>query len=149
MTVSDGMDDLATRAKQAQTRTAEAAAKARNDLEREVTSARDSAHARTEKLREKRQEGEAKASNRWADVQRSWDEHVAKARASVDDKRAEHDARSAQRRAEDAESYANFAIDLAYSSVVEAEYAALDAVLARMEADDAAAGREGVTGATS
>ena len=42
----------------------------------------------------------------------------------------------AQHRADRAEEEARFAIDFAYSAVVEAEYAVLDAALARMEADD-------------
>ena len=45
----------------------------------------------------------------------------------------------AQVQADDAGGYASFAIDLAYTAVVEAEYASLDAVLARKEADQMAA----------
>ena len=45
--------------------------------------------------------------------------------------------------AENAEDDASFAIEYAYAAIEEAEYAALDATLARMEADElaAAAGR--------
>jgi hypothetical protein len=44
-----------------------------------------------------------------------------------------------QRRAENAEDDAAFAIDFAYAALEEAEYAALDASLARMEANELAA----------
>ena len=68
-------------------------------------------------------------------MQRSWNEHISRVREDLDDKRAKHDVHVAQRRADDAEEYASFAADHAYSAVVEAEYAALDALLARMDAD--------------
>ena len=48
----------------------------------------------------------------------------------------EHDLHKAQHHADRAEEEARFAIDFAYSAVVEAEYAVLDAALARVEADD-------------
>jgi hypothetical protein len=66
---------------------------------------------------------------------RSWNEHLAAPRKNIDEKRATHDLKSAQRaerRADDNASYA-------YSAVVEAEYAVLDAVLAHVEADELAA----------
>ena len=47
-----------------------------------------------------------------------------------------HDLHKAQHHADRAEEEARFAIDFAYSAVVEAEYAVLDAALARVEADD-------------
>ena len=42
----------------------------------------------------------------------------------------------AQHRADRAEEEARFAIDFAYSAVVEAEYAVFDAAATRMQADD-------------
>ena len=85
-----------------------------------------------------------------SDVQRSWNEHISRVREDLDDKRAKHDVHVAQRRADDAEAYALFATDHAYSAVVEAEYAALDAVLARMDADQMSekAAPTGATGTT-
>jgi hypothetical protein len=46
--------------------------------------------------------------------------------------------RGVRRRADDAEADALFAIDYAYATVEEAEYAVLDAISARMEAEDRA-----------
>jgi hypothetical protein len=51
---------------------------------------------------------------------------------------AEIDAKEALRRADAAEEDALFAIDYAYGTIEEAEYAVLDAILARMDADDLA-----------
>jgi hypothetical protein len=42
---------------------------------------------------------------------------------------------------EDAEADALFAIDYAYATIEQAEYSVLDAIAARMEADDLAAAR--------
>ena len=100
------------------------ATQARAELEKEITAARATVET-----------GETKVANRWADLQRSWDAHVAKVRERLDSRRAEHDVKRAQKRAEDAEEYASYAAAFAYSTVVEAEYAALDAALARMDAE--------------
>jgi hypothetical protein len=72
-------------------------------------------------------------------VQKSWNEHIARIREHLEGKKEEHDVHMAKVRADDAEGYASFSIDLAYSAVVEAEYASLDAVLARKEAEQLAA----------
>lgn len=127
MALSDDLHNLATRAQDAEKRVAEARAKARGDLEHEVSSARATVAG-----------GEVKVAKGFSDLQRSWETHVATVRERLDSRRAEHDAKRAQRRAEDAEAYAAYAIAFAHSAVVEAEYATLDAALARMDAEQAA-----------
>lgn len=139
MALSDELSKLAARAKEAETRSAAARDGARADLEREVESARAGAQAQAEKLRQRAEEGRAEVSGWWTDVQKSWNAQVTRVRADVEGKKEKHDVHMAQVRADDAEGYASFAIDLAYSAVVEAEYASLDAVLARKEADEMAA----------
>jgi hypothetical protein len=54
-------------------------------------------------------------------------------------RKAEHDVHRARKVADEAEDQASLVIDLAYSAVVEAEYAALDAYLARAKADELSA----------
>jgi len=71
-------------------------------------------------------------------MQKSWGNHMAQVRQSIDDKKDQRDARRAEARADDAEADALFAIDYAYATVEEAEYAVLDAISARMEAEDRA-----------
>jgi hypothetical protein len=139
MALSDDLTKLAARAKEAETRTAAARDEARADLEREVASARTAAQEQAEKLRQAAEEGKAEASGWWTDVQKSWNAQVARVREDVEGKKEKHDVHMARVRADDAEGYASFSIDLAYSAVVEADYAALDAVLARKEADQLAA----------
>ena len=127
---------LAARAQEAENRAAAARGKARTDLEQDIDSARASSQAQAEKLRARAEESRGSISAWWTDVQKSWDAHVAELRDRVDTRKAEHDVHVAQRKAENAEADAGFAIDFAYGAVVEAEYAVLDAALARMEADE-------------
>lgn len=134
--LADELTKLAERAQEAENRGAAARSKAKADLEREVTSARASTQAQAEKLHAKAEESRGSISAWWADVQKSWDAHAAELRDRVETKKAQHDVHVAQRRAENSEADAEFAIDFAYGAVVEAEYAVLDAVLARMEAEE-------------
>jgi hypothetical protein len=63
---------------------------------------------------------------------------VAAVKENIDDRKAEHDVDRANKRAENAEGDAAFAIDYAVAAIEEAEYAVLDAALARKEADELA-----------
>jgi hypothetical protein len=134
--LADELAKLATRAKEAETRAHAARAQSRADLEQEVGSARVSAQAGADRLREAADERKESISAPWTNVQKSWDEEMTQVRAHVESKE-EHDVRVAQRRAKNAE--AEFAVDFAYSAVVEAEYAALDAALVKKEADELSA----------
>jgi hypothetical protein len=133
--LADEVKKLAARAREAEARAAGARDKTSADLERDVDSARASAEAHAETLRTVAHERKETISAWWTDVQKSWDKHVADIREHVETKKEARDVRVAQRRAENAETDAKFAIDFAYSAVVEAEYAVLDAALARKEAD--------------
>ena len=140
MALSDQLTKLASRAKEAEDRTAAAKGEAKADLEREVKTARKSAQDQADQLSKAAESGEAKLSAWWVRLQRSWSEHIAEIRQNIAEKRASHDLESAQREAESAEEDAAFAIDYAYAAIEEAEYAVLDATLARMNADELAAG---------
>src|ERR671911_420487 len=146
MSVSEGFTKLAARAREAQEREEAAQEKARTDLERartdleqDVATARATAQAESERLRERGDEKRGEISAWWADVQRAWNKRIAAAREDIDAKKEKHDVHSAQRRAEWAEQDALYAIDFAYTTIDEAEYAALNAILTRMEADELSA----------
>jgi hypothetical protein len=139
MALADELTKLADRAKEAETRTAAARDEARGQLEQEVAAARTTAEAEAQKMRQAAEEGKEEVSSHRKDLQHSWDAHVAQVRGNVEERKAQHDVHAADRQANMAEDYAKFSIDFAYSAVVEAEYASLDAVLARKEADQAAA----------
>ena len=131
MAVSDQLTKLAARAKEAEDHAAAAQSKASADLEKDVEAARTSAQAQADKLRATAEEKKGKLSVWWYDVQRSWDEHI-------ESRRAEHDLERAQMNADNAEDDASFAVDYAYGAIEEAEYAVLDAALARKHADELA-----------
>ena len=95
-------------------------------------------HIVNDKLRESATATEAHVSASWNDLQKTWREHVAHMRRDIDTKKTELDAKKAESRAENAEGDALFAIDYAYATVEEAEYVVLDAISARMKADELA-----------
>ena len=144
MAISEKLESLTARAKDAQARAEAVRDKPRADVEQHVSAARAAAEAQADELRLDADERQGRISDRWVDVRRSWNERVAAARKDIASKKTEHDVHSARKAADQAEDEASFVIDLAYSAVVEAEYAALDAYLARMKAEEmsAVAGEE-------
>jgi hypothetical protein len=110
--------------------------KVRTDIEADRDAARAAGEEEARALRETAADVKSDISNRWNQVQRTWDEAVNAAPEDIADRKAEHDLDKAQRGADRAEDGAKFAIDFAYSAVVEAEYAVLDATLARKEAEE-------------
>jgi hypothetical protein len=134
--LADELTKLAARAQEAEARAKAARDETRAELEQDIDSARASAQAQADRLRAAAEESTGTVW--WKGVQRSWDERAAQVREHVESKKAEHDVRAAGRKADTAEADATFAIDFAYAAVVEAEYAVLDAALARMEAHEAA-----------
>jgi uncharacterized coiled-coil protein SlyX len=138
MALSEQLFRLANRAKELESRAAAAQQKAKADLEKQVTEARESAQGQAEKLRKSADETKGGLSAWWANVGRSWNDHLDAVRKNVDEKKAAHDLNTAQKAADQADDDAAYAVDYAYAAVEEAEYAVLDAVLARKEADELA-----------
>ncbi len=136
MALSDQLRKLADRAEEAENRAEAARDKASADIEQDLERNRATAQAEAEQLRETADAGKGKISDWWNDVQRHWNEHVARIQENVQSKKAEMDKAMAERRADDAEADASFAIDFAYAAIGDAEYAVLDAVLARKEAGE-------------
>ena len=100
MALSDQLTELSARAKQAEDRAAAARDKSKADVQADVETARASAQDRAKKLRESAEANKNKLSVWWYDLQRTWNEHVAKIRDDIEGKRAEHDVDRAERRAE-------------------------------------------------
>ena len=136
MALSDQLRRLANRAEEAEKNAAAASDKAKADLEQDRENSRAVAQQEAEQLREAADAGRGKISDWWNDVQRSWNEHIAQIQRNVESKKAEIDLDRAKRRADNAEADAEFAIEFAYTAIGEAEYAVLDANLARKEADE-------------
>jgi hypothetical protein len=138
MALSDKLSDLAARTKQLEDRAAAAKQTGKSELEAEVKSARESAQAGGDALRQRAESSQGEVSVWWDNVQRSWNDHLNTIRKSAEDKRAAHDLEEAQRAARRADDDADFAIDYAYAAIEEAEYAVLEAELAHKEADELA-----------
>ena len=139
MALSDELSKLAARTKEIEDRAAAAKGKAKADLQQEVKEARETAQADADELAKSIDRSTEDVAAWWGDMGRSWNEHLAAARKNIDEKRATHDLKSAQRAERRADDNASYAVAYAYSAVVEAEYAVLDAALAHMEADELAA----------
>jgi hypothetical protein len=136
MALSDDLSKLAVRAKEAEEHVAAAREKALAELEADRDAARAVSEQEAEALREMAEEAKGQVSDWWKGVQKGWNERIAKVRENIESKKTALDLHDAQLRADWAEQDARFAIDFAYSAIVEAEYAVLDAGLARMEIDE-------------
>lgn len=139
MALSDQLSTLAARTKTLEGRAAAARDQARDELQRDVEAAREASNADAVALGKALDAREAEVSAWWTDMGRAWDQHIARMRDRVEQKKEEHDLEAAQRDAEDAAEYASYLIDYTLAAVEEAEYAVLDATLAQMKADELAA----------
>jgi hypothetical protein len=141
MALSDELTKLANQAKKMEDEAKKAADEARSELQAHVQQASEAASRKAEELSGKIQESKAQASDRWTQVRSDWARHVSKVREDIAAQKAKDDAAGAQFAAELAEADAYDAIDFASAALDEAEYAVLDAILARKEADELAASR--------
>ena len=116
-----------------------AAAQDEAELKAMVDDARKKADERAAGMRAKSEEVADSAEHQWHEVQNDWDEHVKRIRERMDSKKDEFDAKVAENDAEWAEADAIDAVDFASAAIEEAQYAVLDAVLARRKADVMAA----------
>jgi hypothetical protein len=136
--LSEQLSDLAARSK----KTEDVVAAARENNRAKLESQRD-------RLKNAIADGDAKAQARaaaaetkrqqwWSDTRSSVDARFTAMHAEADLRRTEKDVKKAERHAEQAEQDAADAIDWALFVLDQAEYAAIDAVMARAEADDLA-----------
>ncbi|WP_043664609.1 hypothetical protein [Streptomyces xylophagus] len=141
-TTSDGsagrLVELAQKAEEAQRTVAASVAEDRQKLTAVVADAKGRAEQGAQRLQSSGQQAKANVTGTWNQVQTSWQDHVDSVRVKLEERKAERDVKRLQNAADDAEDYASDAVDFAIAAVEEAEYATLDAVLARVEADEAA-----------
>lgn len=133
--LSDQLSKLADRTKKVEDTATAARAKNRAQLETTKTSLKASLDA----VGTKTDDAKARAQGRLSDVHDSVEKHFADRRAANAEHKAERDLKKAERRADDAEQDAADAIALVLYVLDQAEYAVVDAVLARADADDLAA----------
>jgi hypothetical protein len=137
-TLSEQLSDLSDRAKKAEDVVSAARAKNRAALEGH----RDRLTSSIAQGKASAQADNAAAQHAmhswWDDTRSAVDERFAAQRAKRDEHRAERDLKKAENRADDAELDAATAIDFALAVLDQAEYAVVDAVIARADADDLA-----------
>jgi hypothetical protein len=138
-TAAENLGRLTSRAHEAEEKAADAVRQSRTDLENSVQASREGAEAQAAKLQASAEAAKDKLTDVWAQQQQAWNDHVALLRQRIDQKKSEINTVRAESRAEAAETDAMFAIDFAYSAIEEAEYATLQAILARVDASDAVA----------
>jgi hypothetical protein len=137
--LSEQLTDLAARAKKSEDFVAAARAKNRDYLDGERTSLKNSISNGKARISADAAAAQDKTRTWWNDARQTIDARVAGLRAERDNQHEEHGLKKAERRADDAETDAAYAIDLALQMLDEAEYAVADAVLARIDAEELAA----------
>ena len=109
------------------------------EIKAKVDEARRDADARAAELRAKTDEAAREGESNWREMQADLNRHIERVRQRMDAKKAAVDADVADADADWAEDDAEDAIAFALSPITEAEYATLDAMLAREDAAKLAA----------
>jgi len=138
MALSDQLTDLAGRTKRLEDAAAAADARNRAMLEQEKEKLHSSMEKEAKDLRSSANATRSEAHTWWAEMSVHIEERRAKMRVDIDQRRAERKVDKAQRNADDAEDYAAGLVSLAAYVIDAAEYAVVDAALARGEADELA-----------
>ena len=134
--LSEQLQDLAQRVKKME----DSASAARNKDQAELKRRLDQLHSDIEATGQRIETSAANAKedvrSGWADIKRRIDERLTDARTKLQERKAERDINKAERRAQAAEDDAADAIAFAVYVLDQAEYAVVDAALARAAADD-------------
>jgi hypothetical protein len=138
MALSDALGAMSVQAKDAEDQFKAAQTEQRAKLEQAVSKARESPEQRSQHMRSQADQTKVEVSAWWRDLQHQWDEQAQQVRSHLEAKREEHDAKRAAIQADIAEADAETAISIAIAAIEEAEYAALDALLARDKANELA-----------
>ncbi|MCU1657423.1 MAG: hypothetical protein JWO57_2079 [Pseudonocardiales bacterium] len=136
--LSDQLTDLAARSKKTEDVVAAAREKNRARLESQRDKLKTSIADGNAKAKERASSAEASTHEWWNDTRSSVDARFATMRAEADERRTEKDIKKAEHHADQSEQDAADAIDWALYVLDQAEYAVIDAVMARADADDLA-----------
>ncbi len=134
--LSEQLQDLAQHAKKIEDSASAARKKDQAELERRLDQLHSNIQATGQKIEASAANANENVRSGWADIKRRIDERLAAARTKIQERKAERDVNRAERRAQDAEDDAADAIAFANYVLDQAEYAVVDAVLARASADD-------------
>ena len=136
--LSESLSELSAKAKAVEDAAAAAREEGREKLEARVADLRSSAERRQAQLEQAATEVKESATSRWNELRSAVKAHNERVTSDLDARKQASNEKRAQRRAEWAEQDAAGAIDFALFAIERAEYAVLDAIIARDEADSAA-----------
>ena len=146
MSISDQLDKasaqlkgLSDKASEAEANANAAKAKDKAALQLRVDAAEADAKKESDNLKGSVKDAKDEITQWWGQVQDNWKSLIAKVRKDSDEDKANLKADRAEKRAERAEANAAAAVEFAYAAIEEAEYQVLNAALARLDAEDAAA----------
>jgi hypothetical protein len=134
--LSEQLQDLAQRAKKVEDSASAARTKDQAALERRRDQLNSDIESTGRKIETSAADAKEKVRSGFADIKRRIDEHLAAARTKIQERKAERDVNRAEHRAKAAEDDAADAIAFAVYVLDQAEYAVVDAALARAAADD-------------
>jgi len=133
--LSEQLQDLSQRAKKIENSATAAREKNKAELERRRTQLDSDIKSTGRKIEASAAEARENIRSGWTDIRNRIDKQLADARAKLEEHKAERDLKRAENRAQAAEDDAADAIALAVYVLDQAEYAVVDAVLARANAD--------------
>jgi hypothetical protein len=136
--LSDQLSDLADRTKHTEDTVAALRAKNRAALDQEKARVQASIADSKTQAEDRLATAKENTDDWWSGVRSSVESRLSAMHEAVEQRRAERDVARAQHRADRAEQDAADAIDLALFMLDEAEYAVIDAALARADADELA-----------
>jgi len=134
--LSEQLQDLAQRTKKLEDSASAARKKNRAQLERQLDQLNSDMETTGQKIEASAAGAKENVRSGWADLKRRIDERLAAARTKIQEHKTERDVNRAERRAQAAEDDAADAIAFAVYVLDQAEYAVVDATLARVAADD-------------
>lgn len=134
--LSEQLQDLAQRVKKIEDSASAVRKKDHAELERRLNQLNSDIKATGQKIETSAADAKENVRSGWADIKRRIDERLTDARAKLQERKAERDVNKAERRAQAAEDDAADAIAFAVYLLDQAEYAVVDAALARAAAED-------------
>src|SRR5215472_2957491 len=139
MTISEQLDKASDQLKGLSEKASAAEANAKAAMEQRVAAAETSAKQASDNMKASAKDARDDITQWWGEVQDNWKSLIARVRRDTDEDKANLKADRAEKRAERAEAHAANAVEFANAAIEEAEYQVLNAALARLDAEDAAA----------
>ncbi len=134
--LSEQLQDLAQRAKKIEDSASAARKKNQAELESRLNQLNSEIQSAGQKIETSAADAKGNVRSGWADIKGRIEERLTATRTKLQERKAERDVNKSERRAQEAEDDAASAIAFAVYVLDQAEYAVVDAALARVAADD-------------